>query len=174
MRAAYMNRRLVAALAGTMLFLSHPAPAQEAAQPADSGPSWKLACAADTVDKPLQCRMVQELFAKETHQRVLTVTVARAGAGQGFELTFALPHGAFLPAGLLLKVDEREPLKMPIEWSNSTGVYARIALDAALEAAIRRGSTMTVGVTNRAGKLIQIPVTLSGFGAGLGRITALR
>ena len=33
---------------------------------------------------------------------------------------------------------------------------------------------MTVGVTNRAGKLVQIPVSLAGFSAALKRLTALK
>ena len=136
-------------------------------------PKWSIACASASVDADLQCRMTQELFTAEGRQRILAVTVARSASG-GFEMTLAIPHGAMLPAGLLLKIDDREPVKVAIESSNAAGVYARIPLDEALGAAVKRGYTMSVGITNRSGNLVQIPVTLAGFTAGLARITAVK
>lgn len=160
-------------LLGLMAWLSQaPAFAQDsAAKPGP--PQWSIACASPSVDTELRCRMTQELFAAEGRQRVLAVTVARSATG-GFEMTLAIPHGAMLPAGLLLKIDDREPVKVVIESSNAAGVYARIPLDEALGAAVKRGNTMSVGITNRSGKLVQIPVTLAGFTAGLTRLTALK
>ena len=136
-------------------------------------PKWSITCASASVDADLQCRMTQELFTAEGRQRVLAVTVARS-AESGFEMILAIPHGAMLTAGLALKIDDREPVKVAIEWSNAAGVYARIPLDEALGSAVKRGNTMSVGITNRSGGLVQIPVTLAGFTAGLGRITALK
>ena len=136
---------------------------------------WDFACTAVGAAAPLQCRMTQELFATESRQRVLAITVTAAPGGtSSVEMTLALPHGALLPPGLALKIDEQEPVKVAIESSNAAGVYARVALDGELGTAVKRGQQMTVGVTNRAGKLVQIPVSLAGFSAALKRLTALR
>ena len=156
-----------------LVFGAVPAVAQEAKT--GGAVLWDYACAAASSDAPLQCRMTQELFATESRQRVLAITVTAAPGGtSSVEMTLALPHGALLPPGLALKIDEQEPVKVAIESSNAAGVYARVALDGELGAAVKRGQQMTVGVTNRAGKLVQIPVSLAGFSAALKRLTALR
>lgn len=158
-----------------LVFGAVPAVAQEAKT--GGAVPWDYACAAASSDAPLQCRMTQELFATESRQRVLAITVTAAPAPGGtssVEMTLALPHGALLPPGLTLKIDEQEPVKVAIESSNAAGVYARVALDGELGTAVKRGQQMTVGVTNRAGKLVQIPVSLAGFSAALKRLTALK
>lgn len=152
---------------------------QQAAYGEDSktkaaAPQWSISCQAAAADGPLQCRMTQELFAAESRQRVLAVTVSRSEDNSGFDLTLAIPHGAFLPAGLALKIDDKEPVKVAIESSNAAGVYARVPLDEALGGAVKRGVTMSVGITNRSGNVIQIPVSLAGFTAALSRISALK
>ena len=43
-----------------------------------AAPQWSISCASAAADAPLQCRMTQELFAAETRQRVLAVTVSRS------------------------------------------------------------------------------------------------
>ena len=105
---------------------------------------------------------------------MLAVTVSRSEGSSGFDLTLAIPHGAFLPAGVALKIDDKEPVKIAIESSNAAGVYARVPLDEALGIAVKRGVTMTVGITNRNGNVIQIPVSLAGFTAALSRIAAIK
>lgn len=136
---------------------------------------WVFACGANGTDTPLQCRMTQELFAAENRQRVLAITVTAApGNAGGFELTLALPHGALLPPGLSLKIDDQEPVIVPIESSNAAGVYARVPLEGDLGTAIRRGIKMVVGLTNRAGNQVQIPVNLAGFSAALKRLSVIK
>ena len=78
------------------------------------------------------------------------------------------------PPGWPLKIDDKEPVKIAIESSNAAGVYARVPLDEALGTAVKRGVTMSVGITNRSGNVIQIPVSLAGFTAALSRISALK
>ena len=159
--------------AAVMLVLQQTAHGEDSkAKPAV--PQWNISCAAAAADAPLQCRMTQELFAAETRQRVLAVTVSRSEGSSGFDLTLAIPHGAFLPAGVALKIDDKEPVKIAIESSNAAGVYARVPLDEALGTAVKRGVTMTIGITNRNGNLIQIPVSLAGFTAALSRIAAIK
>lgn len=159
--------------AAFMLMLQQGAHGEDSkAKPA--APQWSISCAAVAADAPLQCRMTQELFAAESRQRVLAVTVSRSESNNGFDMTLAIPHGAFLPAGLALKIDDKEPVKIAIESSNAAGVYARVPLDEALGTAVKRGVTMSVGITNRSGNVIQIPVSLAGFTAALSRISALK
>lgn len=166
--------RLQVAATVAILALQQPALGQEATTKTPVPPQWSIACASASADAPLQCRMTQELFSSESRQRVLAVTVSRAESGEGFDLTLAIPHGAYLPAGLALKIDDREPVKVAIESSSAVGVFARLPLDEALGAAVKRGISMTVVVTNRSGNLIQIPVNLAGFTAALNRIAAIK
>ena len=136
---------------------------------------WVFACGANGTDTPLQCRMTQELFSTENRQRVLAITVAAAqNNAADFEMTLALPHGALLPPGLSLKIDEQEAVVVPIESSNAAGVYARVPLEGDLGNAVRRGIKMVIGVTNRAGNQVQIPVSLTGFSAALKRLAVIK
>lgn len=134
---------------------------------------WIFQCQAEGVDAPLQCQMTQELFASDTKQRVVVLSVASNGAG-GFELTLALPHGPLLPPGLALKVDDQEAVTVPIESSNQAGIFARVALEGEFGAAVKKGRQLSIGVTNRLGKLVEVPVSLAGFSAALKRLAALK
>lgn len=139
-----------------------------------SPPGWSLACSSDSAQQPLQCRMSQELFSAEARARVLAVSVARTSSGAGYEITLALPHGVYLPAGISLKIDNNQPIKAVIESSNASGIFATVAMDDALAAAIKRGNTMMVGLTNMSRKELQIPVSLVGFTAAFTRMQAIK
>ena len=157
--------------------------AQEAKS--DSVVPWIFQCGASGTEAPLQCRMTQEFFSSETKQRVVALTVMQ-GAASGFEMTLALPHGPLLPPGLALKIDEQDAVVIAIESSsragdvpaiessNAAGVFARVPLDGDLGTAVKKGKIMSIGVTNRLGKLVQVPVSLAGFSAALKRLAALK
>ena len=145
--------------------------AQEAKS--DSVVPWIFQCGASGTEAPLQCRMTQEFFSSESKQRVVALTVMQ-GAASGFEMTLALPHGPLLPPGLALKIDEQDAVVIAIESSNAAGVFARVPLDGDLGTAVKKGKIMSIGVTNRLGKLVQVPVSLAGFSAALKRLAALK
>lgn len=164
--------------AAFMLFAAGAAPAQETTiektnDPAPP-PGWVLACTATPATDPLQCRMSQELFSAEARARVLAVSVAKAASGTGYEMTLALPHGVYLPAGVSVKVDSNPAVKTVIESSSPNGIFAILPMDEGLTATIKRGSTMMVNLRNMAGKDLQIPVSLAGFTATLTRMQALK
>lgn len=137
-------------------------------------PGWTISCVAASAQETLQCRMSQELFAAGAQTRVLAVSVARSVSGEGYDLTFALPHGVYLPDGISLKIDDGEPIKVLIESSNASGIFATLPLDVDLAAATRRGKTMLVGITNMSRKPLQIPVNLNGFTAAFTRMQGLK
>lgn len=152
--------------------------AQETAIPktteAQSPPGWVLTCQASPAQAPLECRISQELYSAEARARVLAVSVAKSKSGDGFDMTLAMPHGVYLPAGISLKIDDAEPIKAAVESSNASGIFVTLPLDASLTPAIKRGKTMLVGITNMAGKPLQIPVNLNGFTAAFTRIQTLK
>lgn len=172
-RRAAIGRAMGSVILASAMLDTAGAMAQEAQT--DGVVPWVFACGANGTVAPLQCRMTQELYSTENRQRVLAITVTAAqNNGEGFDMTLALPHGALLPPGLSLKIDEQEAVVVPIESSNAAGVYARVPLDGNLGNAVQRGIKMVIGVTNRAGNQVQIPVNLAGFTAALKRLSAIK
>lgn len=170
-------KELLAGVTALSLLLAISASAQETAIPKTAEappPGWVLTCQASPAQAPLECRLSQELFSAEARARVLAVSVAKAKSGDGFDMTLAMPHGVYLPAGVSLKIDDAEPIEAQVESSNATGIFLTLPLDEKLAPAIKRGKTLLVGITNMSGKTLQIPVNLAGFTAAFTRMQALK
>ncbi|MBO9622561.1 MAG: invasion associated locus B family protein [Sphingomonas sp.] len=145
-----------------------PAPAPAAAA---SGAAWQLVCPPAPTPSPTPapaqaCSLVQNLVAGEQKQRLLTVVLQRT-AQSGHNMTIALPHGVYFPAGVSLQVDDGAQKPLAVQTSDQNGAYTGTAIDATLLAAMRAGKTFKIGFTAGNGQRIIVPVTLQDFPAGL-------
>lgn len=153
---------------------SAPAPAAPAAQTQAAGPAWQLVCPPAPTPSPTPapapaaqpCSLVQNLVAGEQKQRLLTVVVQRTPQA-GHNMTIALPHGVYFPAGVSIQVDEGAQKPLVVQTSDQNGAYTGTPVDAALLAALRAGKTFKIGFTAGNGQRIIVPVTLQDFPTSL-------
>lgn len=138
----------------------------------DPAPPWSYACQ-ESADKTQKlCRIMQNLTVKrgDQQQRLLTVIVRPQAKAKNHGLLIALPHGLFLPAGIEIKVDDNQPVKMVIQTSDAKGAYAGIAISDELLADLKKGIKLSVTFMSAVRKPVTVPVSLNGFTASYGKL----
>lgn len=132
-----------------------PARAQDVA-------AWRVECTGD--GKTLDCRAVQQLFQRDTRQLVVSLLVRKGSDPKGAQMTFQLPLGLNLTEPILVKVDNGQPDKSPIQTCTNIGCFARMNAGEKLVAAMRSGHEIKITVYDSAKKPIEMALPLLGFG----------
>ena len=160
-RASKRALALLAAVAG----LAAPAAAQD--QQA-APPAWRVECTGD--GKTLDCRAVQQLFAQENKQLVLSLA-ARMGSDKASMLGMQLPLGINLAEPVQLKIDAKPEEKFPVQTCTASGCLLNVPLKDPLLASMRTGTTLKVTVFDQNKRPIAIDVPLLGFGLAYDKAT---
>jgi invasion protein IalB len=133
---------------------SSPAPAQDVA-------AWRVECAGD--GKTLDCRAVQQLFQRETRQLVLSILVRKAQDPKAAAVTIQLPLGLSLTDPVVMKVDNGQPERQPIQTCTNVGCFVTFTANDKLVAAMRTGTELKITVMDASKKAIDLSVPLLGF-----------
>ena len=135
---------------------------------------WRLQCF-QAEGRRGPCRIFQRLTAKEDGQARMVLTAALVMVRQkppegGAEIVlpvmrFVAPAGVHLPTGLVMRVDESKPRKVPYQVCTPAGCVAEIILDDELLAAMEAGKTMIAAYRRLAPEPVRVGVSLKGFAA---------
>ena len=134
-RAALSAAAAFAIAAPLAVLCAGPVAAQEVA-------AWRVECTGD--GKTLDCRAVQQLFARETRQLVLAMVVRKAPDPKAAAITIQLPLGLSLTDPLVMKVDAGQPERHPIQTCTNVGCFVALTASEKLVAAMRSGSELKV------------------------------
>lgn len=154
-----------------------PAAAQEKNATIEVSPdagAWIVNCSAGGGGAAFECQMSQNLTEAKTGQRVLTVTVRKQASDGSLAMLLALPHGLFLPAGATYQVDGGQTIAVAIQTSDQNGAYAAVPMNAGFVAALKKGTSLNVGMESVTRKPVRIPVTLAGFTAAMEKLNAVK
>ncbi len=154
-RAALSAVAAFAIAAPLAVLCAGPVAAQEVA-------AWRVECTGD--GKTLDCRAVQQLFARETRQLVLAMVVRKAPDPKAAAITIQLPLGLSLTDPLVMKVDAGQPERHPIQTCTNVGCFVALTASEKLVAAMRSGSELKVTLQDANKKPIELSVPLLGFG----------
>ncbi len=135
--------------------------------------AWQINCGSTTDPNKLECQMLQNLTETKTGQRVLTVTIRKQGADGQRGMIFMLPHGIFLPAGATYQVDQGEKVAAVIQTADQNGSYVAVPLGEALVGALKKGTTLNVGMETANRSPVTLPVSLTGFAATYDKLVAM-
>lgn len=130
---------------------------------------WRTKCEKLPDDQGEQCFIFQTLIDEEAKQAVLQTVVGYLGDGKAQQqpaIIFTVPLGVALRAGIGVKIDDGEVMRIPYENCNPVGCVAGMPLDDKVLAALKRGLKSTVFVHDGAGRRISLEVSLKGFTAG--------
>ncbi len=145
-------------------------PAVPAQAPAPPSPQpWTITCNGQGPAGALVCAMSQGLIAKNTGQRVLSVTISKNPSG-GYIAGFSLPHGLLLPEGVQVWVDDGARTKHTITTADQNGSYAPVPIEAAMLATMKKGTILNVLVKAISGDEVIFQLSLNGFTAALEKI----
>jgi invasion protein IalB len=173
--------RLTASLAGLVLaggiafalpVLAQDAQPQSPPQPQAGAPStptdvkpigdWTVRCF--PVTSPSPCDMYEELEDKNSHQRVLGVSIAYDPNADRNIAQIAVPLGISIPAGLSLKTDSYQSPKLPYRRCDRAGCYVELILPNDIIGSLSKsGPDGSINVVADNGKVFSLRFSLNGF-----------
>jgi invasion protein IalB len=134
--------------------------------------SWTVRCF--PIASPTPCEMYQEQDTKETHQRVLGVTIAYAPGADRHLLLVAVPLGVAIPQGIVIQTDTFTSAALHYRSCDRAGCYVEMVIDNnSIEALAKSGPNAAIKIVADGGKAFPLHLVLDGFAAAHERMTAL-
>lgn len=138
-----------------------------AAQDNEKFGAWTTRC--ETAHEQVEggCFIFQDLVLREGGQRVLQFAVGFVAGSTRPVALLSLPLGISLPPGVTLRVDAGERTTLMVERCEPNGCRAGLKLKAALLQELQTGAQVSVSFHDAERKVIEVPLSLAGFAAGL-------
>lgn len=150
-------------------WLTSAAAAQDAGSNAQAS-GWAPSCVSEGRGEPARCAIEQRIVLQQGNRLLMTVKVEMPAEPRTPGLVVQMPLGLHLPSGLTLKIDQGQPLALPIQSCDPNGCYAGMAIDAPLLGGLKAGNTLHASVQSLARESIDVPIPLAGFSAAFARI----
>ncbi len=128
---------------------------------------WQMRCETPPGAKNEQCALVQNVAAEDRPNVTLLVIALKTADNQSRLLRVVAPLGVLLPAGLGLKIDDKDIGRAGFVRCLNTGCIAEVVMDDTLVASLKTGQNATFIVFQTPEEGIGIPVSLNGFSNGL-------
>ncbi len=126
---------------------------------------WIVTCSS-AQSATLSCQMEQILLAAKTRQLLLSAILFRRAQDGRLILQLTLPHGIWLPYGIVLGIDGRGAAdRIAIEYGDRNGSYVNFPVNTALLEKMKRGSKLSVSMKTRQNKVFQLELSLNRFTA---------
>jgi invasion protein IalB len=144
---------------------------RQAAQPTGpSGPGWISRCVSESRKSPVECSTEESLAIASSGQLVATIAIKVQPEEREPIMTFKVPAGLYLPAGLNLQVDDGKPQPIPLQTCDAQGCYGEIHLSSNLIAALKTGKKISLTFQNMAKNQVLLPFPLDNFAEALLKI----
>jgi invasion protein IalB len=123
---------------------------------------WTVRCFAVTSQSP--CDMYQELQDQNSHQRVLSVSIAFVPSNNQHVMQIAVPLGVSIGKGAVLKTDAYASPPLPFRRCDQAGCYVEMLLgNDQIAGFIKSGPQATVNIVADDGKSYALRFSLNGF-----------
>ena len=150
-----------------------PAPAAAAAQPvAPQNPVWSKQCVASPDGTKQACFVQQFVLAAPQNTVLLKVMFSYLGPQNKPRLILEAPEGILLGAGLVLTIDTRKPLNVPLQTCQTGSCRAIIDMDEQALDQFTRGNVLTVRYVTSDHKAIDLPVKLETLTSALKQLNS--
>ena len=136
--------------------------------------NWMAGCKTSRITKGRLCQMSQAVRKAGSKAPLVVVAIQRDIKGKGYMLVLRLPHGLNLPAGVQLQIDRQKARRLAILSSDRGGTFTRVSLSGKVLGTLKNGKALKVSFVTLSGKRFDIPVSLKGFTAALGKLSRLR
>ena len=162
--ALFRLRPLHVALAAALLTASSAAMAQGVVRSTHG--DWQMRCETPPGAKSEQCALVQNVMAEDRPNLTLLVIALKTADGKSRLLRMVAPLGILIPAGIGLRIDDKDIGRAGYVRCLTTGCIAEAVLDDTLLGQLKGGQTATFIVFQTPEEGVGIPVSLNGFGTG--------
>lgn len=127
---------------------------------------WGIRCQRSTDAGQQACYLFQDVFLKDTGQRLAQMAVGRTDVGNTMAL-ITLPVDVLLSNGVSLRIDDKASLPVLMQVCDTGGCHGRVLLDDTLLLMLKRGRRATIRYQRRDGGSLAVPVSLRGFSAAV-------
>ncbi len=152
-------------LAGTTALAQQPAADAAPGRPdTKTVGDWIVRCF--PVQSPSPCDIFQELDNKDTHQRVLSLSLAYVPSLDRHAFQITVPLAVSLARGLVIQTDSYTSSVLNYRRCDRNGCYVETAVDNALvEALTKSGPDGKINIVGDGGRAFAIKFSLKGFSA---------
>lgn len=142
-------------------------PLQAAPEEGKTFDDWKVGCDKKPDSEEKICHLQQLITEGEKKNPVLMVAAGYLPGREAPTIIVTLPLGVLLPPGLTLQVDDNDAVAFPFEVCDPVGCRAGIELKDPLLKQFKSGNKAKLTFASMQRKPIGVPISLSGFTAGL-------
>lgn len=127
----------------------------------ESFQDWEVRCQEN--QGPTRCAMVQMVTQPGSDQPLMQVVIDYPPQIDGPVMSFFVPLGVRLAAGLQLVVDNGEPIQFPYQVCQAQGCRADAPIEPSMLQQLRGGSTATLSMIGPRGDRMDLDISLIGF-----------
>ncbi|WP_404341908.1 invasion associated locus B family protein [Vreelandella venusta] len=117
-----------------------------------------------------RCAMMQMTTQPGSDQPIMQVVVEYPPQMDGPVMSFFVPLGVRLAAGLQLVVDNGEPIQFPYQVCQQQGCRADAPIEPSMLQELRSGSSATLSMIDPRGERMDLNISLAGFTSASNRI----
>ncbi|WP_241524521.1 invasion associated locus B family protein [Vreelandella sulfidaeris] len=128
----------------------------------ESFQDWEVRCQRNA-EGPTPCAMVQMVTQPDSDQPLMQVILDYPPQIDDPVMSFFVPLGVRLAAGLQLSVDNGEPVQFPYQVCLEQGCRADVPIEPSMLQQLRSGSTATLSMIGPRGDRIDLDISLIGF-----------
>lgn len=153
-----------------------PAPAAGAEKKKDAkteqASAWVKLCEEQTLKKEKESKDVKkvnvclthhERFHPNTGQPLISAAIRSLDNPKQETLMIMVPLGRLLQQGLVMRVDEKEPVKMNYNYCTALGCVAEVPATPEVIASMKKGGDLFIGTVDVKQKRIAFKIPLTGF-----------
>ncbi|WP_040481155.1 invasion associated locus B family protein [Vreelandella boliviensis] len=128
----------------------------------ESFQDWEVRCQRNA-EEPAPCAMSQLVTHPDSDQPLMQVILDYPPQIDDPVMSFFVPLGVRLAAGLQLSVDNGEPIQFPYQVCQEQGCRADAPIEASMLQQLRSGSTATLSMIDPRGERMDLDISLIGF-----------
>ncbi|HDZ49188.1 MAG TPA: invasion associated locus B family protein [Halomonas sp.] len=123
---------------------------------------WEVRCQRNA-EGPTPCAMAQMITQPDSDQPLMQVILDYPPEINDPVMSFFVPLGVRLAAGLQFSVDNGEPIQFPYQVCFEQGCRADIPIESSMLQELRSGNTATLSLFGPRGDRMDIDISLMGF-----------
>lgn len=133
---------------------------------------WAVRCF--PVSSPSPCDMYQELGDKNTHQRILSISIAYVPSVDRNGIVISVPLEVSIPKGLVIQTDNFTSPTLKYRRCDRSGCYVEMPMDAASIASLSKsGPDAHIKIAADSGKEFNLTFSLNGFSSAYDQMVKL-
>lgn len=135
----------------------------------ESFQDWEVRCQRNA-EGPSPCAMAQLVTQPDSDEPLMQVIVDYPPQIDDPVMSFFVPLGVRLAAGMQLSVDGGEPIQFPYQACQEQGCRADARIEPSMLQQLRNGSSATISMIDPRGERMDLDISLTGFTDASNRI----